>query len=161
MSRALNPGVCCAIGNVFFSILVFVFVTTAPMPMTRNALALALACRSETWMESMTRANISARWVAMVFTRALHHCCSHGLHRSTTYTIVAMVLIATQSTAHSVIVQQSRTSNSCVFNDLGQTEPTAVLVNRGNHHTGLDFQGIIVFTINITGVFCWVIQKLS
>ena len=64
------------------------------MTMTRNALALALACTSETWMESMTRANISARWVAMVFTTALHHCCSDGLHQSTTYTIVAMVFIA-------------------------------------------------------------------
>ena len=67
------------------------------MPMTRNALALALACRSETWMESMTRANISARWVAMVFTRALHHC-SDGLHQSTTYSIVAMVFIAALQT---------------------------------------------------------------
>ena len=83
---------------MFFSILVFVFVTAVTMTMTmirtRNALALALACRSETWMESMTRANISARWVAMVLTRVLHHCCSDGLHQSTTHTIVAMVLIA-------------------------------------------------------------------
>ena len=63
------------------------------MTMTRNALALALACRSETWMESMTRANISARWVAMVLTRVPHRC-SDGLHQGTTYTIVAMVFIA-------------------------------------------------------------------
>ena len=120
---------------MFFSILVFVFVTGVTMTMTRNALALALACRSETWMESMTRANISARWVAMVLTRVLHHCCSDGLHQSTTYTIVAMVFIAAIQTVrytehsttvlvkrgplpslpHSAIVQQSRTSNSCVL----------------------------------------------
>ena len=82
---------------MFFSILVFVFVTAVTMTMTmirtRNALALALACRSETWMESMTRANISARWVAMVLTRVMHRC-SDGLHQSTTHTIVAMVFIA-------------------------------------------------------------------